>query len=72
MGKHLRWSIVLFSLFLLVGCASPHMMVMKDGTTIETKDEPQFDNRTGFYTFKSKDGKKTQVNKDAVATIKPK
>ena len=69
MGKHLKLSIVLVSLLLLFGCASPHVLTLKDGTQIETKDEPQFDNRTGFYTYKGKDGKKAQVNKDEVATI---
>jgi major membrane immunogen (membrane-anchored lipoprotein) len=72
MGKHFRWSIILVSLFLLFGCASPHVLTLRDGTQIETKDEPQFNEKTGFYTYKGKDGKKAQVNKDEVATISTK
>jgi len=69
MKRYFKWSIVVVSILFLFGCASPHVLTLKDGTQIETRDEPQFDNNTGFYTYKTKDGKKAQVNKDEVATI---
>ena len=71
MGKFVL-SLLLISSCLFVACASPHVMVMKDGTTIETEGSPKFDGKTGFYEFKTTEGKTVRANKDEVVTIKEK
>jgi len=71
MGKFFL-GFLLVSSCLFVGCASPHVMVMKDGTTIETEDSPKFDKKTGFYEFKTTDGKTVKANKDEVLSIQEK
>ena len=70
--RKFAWSLLLVCSFLLAGCAAPHVMVLKDGTTIETVNAPEFDNKTGFYEFETTDGKMTQINKDEVVSIKEK
>ncbi len=54
----------------IMGCASPHRITLKDGSTIESKAEPKFDKKTGFYEFKSRTGEKVKLNKDEVTSIK--
>jgi hypothetical protein len=55
---------------LLAGCASQHVLVLKDGRTIETAGNPKFDEKTGFYKYKTLDGKGSKVNKDEIVEIK--
>jgi major membrane immunogen (membrane-anchored lipoprotein) len=54
----------------LVGCASPSVITLNDGREIQTVDEPQFDDNSGFYEFEQLDGKRAKVNKDQVRTVK--
>lgn len=58
------------SLAALVGCASPTVITLNDGREIQTVDTPEFDDETGFYEFEQLDGKRSQVNKDQVRTVK--
>ena len=66
--------LVWVSVCLLMAAAfsTPHVMLLKDGTTIETKDKPNFDKKTGFYKYKDATGKTGEINKDAITEIKEK
>ena len=52
----------------LAGCASPTVITLNDGREIQAT--PKFDKSTGFYEFEQLDGKRTQINKDQVRTVK--
>ncbi|MDF3194708.1 MAG: YgdI/YgdR family lipoprotein [Gammaproteobacteria bacterium HGW-Gammaproteobacteria-13] len=54
----------------LTGCASPSVITLNDGREIQTIDEPDFDESSGFYEFEQLDGKRAKVNKDQVRTVK--
>ncbi|MFZ3152819.1 YgdI/YgdR family lipoprotein [Pseudomonas sp.] len=54
----------------LTGCASPTVITLNDGREIQTIDEPNFDEDSGFYEFEQLDGKRAKVNKDQVRTVK--
>lgn len=54
----------------LAGCSSPTVITLKDGTQLETTDKPKFDDDSGFYEFKQRDGKPVRINKDDIHTIK--
>lgn len=58
------------SFAVLVGCASPTVITLNDGREIQAVDTPDFDEETGFYEFEQLDGKRSQVNKDQVRTVK--
>jgi len=63
---------LLFAALIVGGCSSAHVVVMKDGRTIESKDQPKYNSKTGFYEYHSMDGNKVQVNKKEVVEIKKK
>ena len=69
-----RFALVCVSVCLLLAaaCSTPHVMLLRDGTTIETKDKPNFDKKTGFYKYKDATGKTGEINKDAITEIKEK
>jgi hypothetical protein len=46
------------------------VITLNDGREIQTTDEPEFDEETGFYEFEQLDGKRAKVNKDQVRTLK--
>ncbi|WP_339409803.1 YgdI/YgdR family lipoprotein [Pseudomonas sp. EA_35y_Pfl2_R5] len=54
----------------LTGCASPTVITLNDGREIQTVDEPNFDEDSGFYEFEQLDGKRAKINKDQVRTVK--
>ena len=54
----------------LTGCASPTVITLNDGREIQTVDEPNYDEDSGFYEFEQLDGKRAKVNKDQVRTVK--
>ncbi|SEE41706.1 YgdI/YgdR family lipoprotein [Pseudomonas anguilliseptica] len=54
----------------LTGCASPTVITLNDGREIQTIDEPNYDEDSGFYEFEQLDGKRAKVNKDQVRTVK--
>lgn len=56
----------------LVGCSSPHTMMLRDGRLLELADEPEFNKHTGFYEFETTDGKMVRINKNEVIEIKEK
>ena len=54
----------------LAGCSSPSVITMNDGREIQSVDTPEYDSRSGFYEFEQLDGKRVQVNKDQVRSVK--
>jgi hypothetical protein len=54
----------------LAGCASPTVITLNDGREIQAVDTPDYDEESGFYEFEQLDGKRSQVNKDQVRTVK--
>jgi hypothetical protein len=54
----------------LAGCASPSVIILNDGRELQTLDQPEYDEETGFYEFEQLDGKRAKVNKDQVQTVK--
>ena len=67
--KRLRAVIAVVAAVVIMGCASPHMITLLDGSTIESKAEPDFDKKTGFYEFESRAGEHLKLNKDQVRSI---
>jgi hypothetical protein len=61
---------VIFVAISAAGCATPHVITMEDGSTIETKDKPKLDTKSGFYSFETPAGQKKSVNKDKIRIIK--
>ena len=55
----------------LAACATPHAIVLRDGRTVLTKDEPKPEEGTGFYVFTDEQGKKVRLNKDEIIEIRP-
>jgi len=73
MKKKIALSVcLLLAAALAGGCSTPHLMVMKDGRTVETRDRPEYDPQTGFYTYTDKDGNDVKVNKNEVVEFKEK
>jgi hypothetical protein len=56
--------------FLLVGCATPHVVTLKDGTVIHTRKKPKYDTRSSFYLIENEEGKKMGISKEQVIGIK--
>ena len=67
--KRLGAVIATVAAVVIIGCASPYMITLLDGSTIESKAEPDFDKKTGFYKFESSAGKQVKLNKDQVRSI---
>lgn len=54
----------------LVGCSTPSVITLNDGSQVQTVDTPEFDEDSGFYEFEQLDGKPARINKDQVITVK--
>ena len=52
-----------------LGCATPYVIHLKDGQTLQSMDEPEFDKRAGFYVFEDASGKRVRVNKDDIVKM---
>jgi len=61
--------LALTAALLLGACATPHVIMLNDGTEIITADKPKYSSREGFYTFETTAGKKTKINKDKIKGI---
>ena len=68
--KRVRAAIAAVATVFSLGCAAPHLITLQDGTTYESKAEPKFNKRSGFYEFKSRTGERVQLNKDEIRSIK--
>ncbi len=51
------------------GCSTPHTIVLNDGSKIQTRNEPKYVRKSGFYEYKDASGREAQVNKDQVQMI---
>jgi len=52
------------------GCSSkPQLITLKNGQKIAIHDKGSFNDDTGFYEYTNKDGTKTRINKDDIASI---
>lgn len=71
-GRNCLLAIMFCFFLLLTGCASQHVLVLKDGRTIETAGNPKFDEKTGFYKYKTLNGKGSKINKDEIVEIQEK
>ncbi len=67
---HARKLIAILGIGLLAGCANPSVITLIDGREIQTTDTPKFDDETGFYEYEQLDGKRSQVNKDQVRSVR--
>ncbi len=71
MWKNLLLTLILTASALFIsGCSSPHTVVLKDGTEIRARDEPRFDERTGFYQLEDEEGRIQMINKDEVRMVR--
>lgn len=55
-----------------LGCSSPQKILLNDGTVIETRDEVDYDKKTGFYEYEDQDGKEAIVNSSEIKIIEEK
>ena len=67
---HARKLIAILGIGLLAGCANPSVITLIDGREIQNTDTPKFDDETGFYEYEQLDGKRSQVNKDQVRSVR--
>ena len=68
--KGLRAGIAIVTALLVVGCGTPHRITLQDGSTMESKAEPKYNKKTGFYEFKSRTGERVKLNKNEIRSIK--
>lgn len=67
---HTRNLVALLLTFgLLAGCASPSVITLIDGREIQTLDQPQYEEDSGFYEYEQLDGKRARINKDQVRSV---
>ena len=60
---------VLVAMVFLAGCASEYIISTKTGVMIPTQGKPSLDSKTGMYTYKDQEGRKSTINKDEVNQI---
>ncbi len=65
--KRLVLSLVVAGAF--VGCSSPQRIVLNDETVIETRDEVDYNKKTGFYEYEDVAGNENKVNSSEVLHI---
>lgn len=53
-----------------IGCSSPQNIVLKDNTVIETKDEVEYNKKSGFYRYEDEDGNESLINASEIKVIK--
>ncbi|KEQ18576.1 YgdI/YgdR family lipoprotein [Endozoicomonas numazuensis] len=66
--KRINLILALAVTVLLIGCSSPHIITLKDGRSITTKDTPHMNN-DGFYEYETLDGFDASVNGEEVLEI---
>jgi hypothetical protein len=54
---------------LLLGCSTPYVIHLKNGDVMESTDEPDFDDDSGFYKFEDYSGKEVRLNKDEIISM---
>ena len=57
-------------LALLAGCSSPEYIISTtSGVMITTQGQPKLDEKTGMYTYKDSEGRKSTITKDEVKQV---
>ncbi|WP_024642426.1 YgdI/YgdR family lipoprotein [Pseudomonas syringae] len=69
--KSLAFPLLASAVVLLVGCSTPSVVTLQNGTQYVTKDMPKTKTRDGFYEFEDISGKTIRIKADDVATVKP-
>lgn len=68
-----KWSfsftLVLMAMLFLAGCATPYQIVLKDGSSVEAVDEPEYNDDSGFYEYETLNGKEHMMNKDVIKVM---
>ncbi|WP_281646763.1 YgdI/YgdR family lipoprotein [Parendozoicomonas sp. Alg238-R29] len=59
---------ILASVF-LTACSTPHVVKLKDGREFISTGQPDYDDDTGFYEFKTPDGREMELNRDLIESI---
>ncbi len=74
MGRIFSVAMVGIALLAFIACSvsKPTVIILKNGTTIESKYEPEYNSKTGFYEYVTTDGKKAQIDKNEISEIKQK
>ena len=69
LNKKILNGVVLFvAVVFMAGCSTPHVITMKDGKTVTTKNTPEM-NSDGFYEYKTPDGVTVRINGSEVLEI---
>jgi hypothetical protein len=68
--KRVQTAVAMVAAFFVLGCATPYIITLQDGSTVESKDEPEFDEDSGFYELETRTGEEMMLNKDAIRSIK--
>jgi hypothetical protein len=53
----------------LSACATPYVVRLKSGEVMDARDEPDYDEDSGFYEFEDAFGKRVRVNKDQIVSM---
>jgi len=65
--KRLVLSMVIAGAF--IGCSTPQRIVLKDDTVIETRDEVEYNKKSGFYEYEDIAGNENRINSAEVLHI---
>ena len=69
LDKKMLNKIALFvAMVFVAGCSTPHVITMKDGRKVTTKNTPEM-NSDGFYEYKTSDGVTVRINGTEVLEI---
>jgi hypothetical protein len=68
--KRVRTAVAMVAAIFVLGCATPYVITLQDGSTVESKDKPEFDEDSGFYELETRTGEEMMLNKDAIRSIK--
>jgi hypothetical protein len=64
---HLRVLLTFSALLWLVACNSPHYKItLRDGREFMTTSKPEFSAKTGYYKFRSPNGKDALIRADEI------
>jgi len=62
--------LALAAVLVLPSCSSPpHRISLKDGSTLDARDQPALSTKTGYWRFKDRYGKDALVRADEVLLI---
>jgi hypothetical protein len=66
----LAFAAILAAILVLPSCSTPpHRISLKDGSTLDAKNQPALSTKTGYWRFKDRFGKDALVRADEVLLI---